>query len=310
MTFAFTDDQRELRNSARAYLDDTLPLERAAEIAESVEGWDPGSWDELGALGWLGATVPEEHGGAGLSFVEQAILLEELGHNLYSGPYFATVIALPSLRPEQQAEIAAGRARWSVEITGLVPDLRRVDWVVTAEGAASAEGETLDGIDPTRPLGRLAPGARHPLPNNLEAERVLAAAAAEAIGVATRALAIAVEYAKERLQFGKPIGTYQAVAHPLADSFSDIELARSLTYAAAWKLDNDPTNAPRAAAAAKACATEAAVTSCERAIQVLGGIGFTWEHPAHRFYKRALWLQAFAGYPAEHRAAVAAGLLG
>ena len=81
-------------------------------------------------------------------------------------------------------------------------------------------------------------------------------------------------------------------------------------YAAASKVDERPDEAARAAAAAKAFATEAAVTACQRAIQVFGGIGFTWEHAVHRFYKRALWLQAFAGYPAEHRATVAASLLG
>jgi alkylation response protein AidB-like acyl-CoA dehydrogenase len=310
MQFTFSDEQRELRDGAREYLRDALPLERVAEIADSERGWDPTSWAELAELGWLGATVPEDQGGAGLGFVEQAILLEELGYSLYAGPYLATVLALPALGPEQQAAVAEGETRWSVEVAGLVPELDRVDRVVTAEGAAAAEGETLVGIDPTRPLGKLRAGAREPLPGTIDAAHVLTALAAEALGVAEHALELAVEYAKERQQFGKPIGIYQAIAHPLADSFADIELARSLAYAAAWKLGEEPGDAPRAAAAAKAFATEAAVASCQRAIQVFGGIGFTWEHPIHRFYKRALWLQAFGGYPAEHRATVAASLLG
>ena len=253
--------------------------------------------------------MPEEQGGAGLGFVEQAILLEELGYGLYSGPYLATVLALPELGPEQQAAVAAGETRWSVEVDGLVPELDRVDWVATADGAAAAEGETLDSIDPTRPLGRLSEGAREHLPGELDSSHVLTALAAEALGVARRAHEIAVEYAKERQQFGKRIGVYQAIAHPLADSFGDIELARSLTWAAAWKLGEQPEEAPVAAAAAKAFAAEAAVASCQRAIQVLGGIGFTWEHPLHHFWKRSLWLQAFAGYPAAHRATVAVRLL-
>jgi alkylation response protein AidB-like acyl-CoA dehydrogenase len=309
MQFTFSDDQRELRDGAREYLRDALPLERAAEIADSETGWDPGSWAELAELGWLGASVPEEQGGAGLGFVEQAILLEELGWSLYAGPYLASVLALPALGPEEQAAVAEGKTRWSLEVAGLVPELGRVDRVATAEGAAAAEGEAVGGIDPTRPLGRLAAGPREPLPGAIDPTRVLAALAAEALGVAQRALELAVEYAKERQQFGKPIGIYQAIAYPLADTFGDVELARSLAYAAAWKLDHDPEDAPRAAAAAKTFATEAAVAACERAIQVFGGIGFTWEHPIHWFYKRALWLQAFAGYPAEHRATVAANLL-
>jgi alkylation response protein AidB-like acyl-CoA dehydrogenase len=307
--FMLSDDQRELRDGAREYLGDALPLERVAEIADSAEGWDPSSWADLAELGWLGATVGEDQGGAGLGYVEQAILLEELGYSLYSGPYLATVLALPALGPEQQAAVAAGTERWSVEVSGLVPELGRVDRVATAEGAAAAEGVTLESIDPTRPLGSLATGPREPLPGALDPALVLTAAAAEALGVARRALELIVEYVKERRQFGKLIGAYQAVSHPLADSFGEIELARSLTYAAAWKLQEQPDDAPVAAAAAKAFTTEAAVTVCQRAIQASGGIGFTWEHPLHRFYKRALWLQAFGGYPAEHRATVAASLL-
>ena len=113
------------------------------------------------------------------------------------------------------------------------------------------------------------------------------ATAAEALGVAQRALDLGVEHAKTRVQFGKPIGTYQAVSHPLAQTYTDVELARSLVYWAAWCVAEDDERAPLAAAAAKAFATEAAVAACERSIQVHGGIGFTWEHPLHRFYKRA-----------------------
>jgi alkylation response protein AidB-like acyl-CoA dehydrogenase len=311
MQFTFTDEQRELREGARDFLGDSLPLERVAELADSAAGWDPASWQELAELGWLGATVAEEQGGAGLGFVEQAILLEELGYSLYPGPYFATVVlALPALGPDDQAAVAAGEIRWSGEVAGLVPELGRVERVVTADGAAAAKGELLDTIDPTRPLGRLAAGERTPLRGRVDVARVHAAAAAEAVGIAQRALELTVAYAKERQQFGRPIGVYQAIAHPLADTFADVELARSLAYAAAWKIDEEPDEAPLAAASAKAFATEAAVAACQRGIQIHGGIGFTWEHPLHRFYKRALWLQAFGGYPAEQRAQVAQALLG
>ena len=295
MNFAFTDEQEQLRHEARAFL-------ASRERPE---------WRQLAELGWLGVSIPEELGGAGLGFLEEAVLFEELGRALYSGPYFATVgLALPALGDEQLARVAAGEERWSAEVNGLVPDLGSVDRVVTADGAAPAEGETLATMDETRPLGRLAAGGgRTPLPGALDRPRTLAALACEAVGVAQRALELGVEYANGRRQFGRPIGVYQAVSHKLADTYVETELARSLAYWAAWSVAQHDEQAPLAAAAAKAYAAEAAVAACERAIQVHGGIGFTWEHELHRYYKRAQWIESFWGFPVEHRAAVAAWIL-
>ena len=144
--------------------------------------------------------------------------------------------------------------------------------------------------------------------NGPELER-LASLALEAVGISAKALELAVEYAKTREQFGRPIGVYQAVSHPLADTFVETELARSLAYWAAWCVDEGEAEASVAVAAAKSYAGDVAVAACERSIQVHGGIGFTWEHVLHRYYKRALWIQAFGGYAREHRALVAAYLL-
>ena len=141
-----------------------------------------------------------------------------------------------------------------------------------------------------------------------EAER-LAALALEASGIAQRALELAVEQAKTREQFGRRIGVYQAVSHPLANTYVEAELARSLAYWAAWCVAEDDEQTVIAVAAAKSYAGDAAVAACERAIQVLGGIGFTWEHPLYTYYKRALWIQAHGGYSPEQRAKVAAWLL-
>src|SRR5262249_56007828 len=121
--------------------------------------------------------------------------------------------------------------------------------------------------------------------------RAFAALALEAVGVAARTLELATEHARSREQFGRPIGSYQAIAHRLADAYVETELARSLAYWAAWCLAEDDPQAPVAAAAAKAHAADAAVGVCERAIQTAGGTGFTWEHPLHRYYRRALWIQ-------------------
>ncbi len=174
---------------------------------------------------------------------------------------------------------------------------------VTGRTDVFGEGGEIETVDASRPLHRL-PDEAHETP------RLRAALAAEALGVAQRALDLGVEHAKTRVQFGKPIGTYQAVSHPLAQTYTDVELARSLVYWAAWCVAEEEERATVAAAAAKAFATEAAVAACERSIQAHGGIGFTWEHPLHRFYKRALWLEGFGRRPAELRLEVADSLLG
>jgi alkylation response protein AidB-like acyl-CoA dehydrogenase len=318
MDFSFTDVQQELRAQARSYLAQRCPPERVAELADSGEGWDPGSWRELAELGWLGVSVPEELGGAGLGFVEEAVLLEELGRALYPGPYFSTVgLALPALGNEELAQVAAGQTRWSASLEGsLVPDLGLVDRVVVVEDgearAMPARGEVLETTDSTRRLGRLEPEDGVPLtgdPSALRA-RALAALAVEAVGIAERALELGVEHAKMREQFGRPIGVYQAVSHRLADTYAETQLARSLAYWAAWCVAEGDAQAPVAASAAKSYAADAAVAACERSIQVLGGTGFTWEHPLHRYYKRAQWIESFAGFPAALRAQVAEALLG
>jgi alkylation response protein AidB-like acyl-CoA dehydrogenase len=138
--------------------------------------------------------------------------------------------------------------------------------------------------------------------------RALAALALEAVGVATKALELAIEHVKTRQQFGKPIGSYQAVSHQVADTYVETELARSLAYWAAWCVAEDDDQASVAVAAAKSAAAEAAAGACERAIQVHGGIGFTWEHPLHLYYKRAQWIDSFEGFGDAHRADVAASL--
>jgi alkylation response protein AidB-like acyl-CoA dehydrogenase len=140
--------------------------------------------------------------------------------------------------------------------------------------------------------------------------RAQAALAVEAVGLAQRALDLAKAHAAEREQFGKAIGSYQAVSHQVADTYMAVELARSLAYWAAWCVAESDPQAEVAAAAAKSFAAEAAVEACERSIQVHGGIGFTWEHILHRLYKRAQWIDGFDGFGRAHRETVATSLLG
>lgn len=223
---------------------------------------------------------------------------------------------------------------WRLSGTTLfVPDLSAASLVVVAAEAEDAPGlwvverdsegsrwSELPTVDATRRLGALvldeAPAKLVSGPG-IEAvallehirDRALAALAGEAVGLAGRALDMAVEHATTRKQFGRPVGSFQAVSHQLADAYVEVENARSLAYWAGWSVANAAEEASTAAAAAKGYAAEAAVRTCERAIQAHGGIGFTWDHPLHRFYRRALWITAFMGWPATQRARVAASLL-
>jgi alkylation response protein AidB-like acyl-CoA dehydrogenase len=190
----------------------------------------------------------------------------------------------------REARDALQNGGWSrEEIAGA--ELSFVDQAVLFEEAGRANvGESL--FDESRP----------------ENER-LAILALEAVGIGKKALDLGIEHAQNREQFGRKIGVYQAVSHQLADTFVETELARSLAYWAAWCVAEDDEQAPVAVAAAKSYAADAAVAACERSIQVHGGIGFTWEHVLHEYYKRALWIQAHGGYPRVQRAKIAAWLL-
>jgi alkylation response protein AidB-like acyl-CoA dehydrogenase len=302
--FSFTPEQDELRAQARSFL---------AGRAEP-------SWLELAELGWTGVSLAAELGGAGLGFLEEAVLFEEMGRALTHAPYWSTIaLVLPALPPDLQAEVAAGKASWTLALGPLVPDLDTADRVATIGGDSiweldGADREVLNTSDLTRPLGvvmggeagrRLAGSELLPMLRS----RSLAALSLEACGVGQRALELAVVHAGEREQFGRPIGAYQAVSHPLATTAMELELARSLAWWAAWCIALDDPQATLAAAAAKSYCAEAAVAACERSLQVHGGLGFTWEHALHRLYKRALWIQSWEASSAQLRSEVAAHLL-
>jgi len=262
-------------------------------------------------------------------------------------PTRATALAwpawLPAGAPAGPTAVATGAGGgWTV--TGVLPDVPDLGAaqqavVVAATGSGPGlflvepAGPTVDvrvlaTTDATRRVGRLTLDATPAAPLSLgpataglvEAmrRRGWAALALEAVGVAQRALDLAAEHAKVREQFGRAIGSYQAVSHRVADVYVRTELARSLAYRAAWcvataEQEPDAVTAAEvdvACASAKAAATEAAVFACEAAIQVLGGTGMTWDHVVHRYYKRALANESAAGSPAALRAVVAEHLLG
>jgi alkylation response protein AidB-like acyl-CoA dehydrogenase len=328
MDFAFSDEQDLLRASARDYLRDRLPADRLVALAESDEGWDPSMWKELADMGWLDPS---------LGLLEHAVIAEETGYALLPAPWFSTVaLTWPLLDDELRAAVATGEqsltlaTNATVEVSGgsltgtfsLVPDLASVTHVVVAaaDGFYVVEATpdvvvARSTVDRTRRLGELrlvsTPGrklAADPSALVDVRRRALALASCEAVGVAQKALDLAGDYTKTRQQFGRVIGTYQGVSHRVANIFVALQLGRSLAYWAAWAVSEADDQQDAAVAAAKAAATEGAVFACENAIQVHGGIGFTYEHILHRYYKRAQWLEAFEGYGREHRAAVAAAL--
>jgi alkylation response protein AidB-like acyl-CoA dehydrogenase len=317
----------------------------------------------MGELGWLGLSLPEEHGGSGLGMVETAILLDELGRAAYPGPYLPTLLAGHAILTAGSAAqkgrwlpaIAGGSARatlalmereldWDPAATATRAERRGTGWVLTGVKqfvpwpsvadvmvvpARGPEGLSLflvpasagklgismmTGIDLTTRLGQVtldgvrvdadallgSPGAAGPLLDDL-LRRGAVAAAAEMLGAARRCLDMAVSYAKVREQFGQPIGSFQAIRHKCAEMLLEVENGHSAVYYSAWALDAGAEDAVLAASVAKAYVNDAARKVCSEAIQVHGGIGFTWEYDLHLFFKRAKALEVQYGDADYHR---------
>ncbi len=327
MDFGFSDEQREIKSTAHDFLASRFTPERVRELAESGSPYDEGLWSEIRELGWPGIAIAEEHGGQGLGIVEAVILAEEMGYALAPSPWLENLCAgllIAAAGSGEQRErwlsgIASGEPRGAAALTPPGGE----DVVGAAEGAAvlvlndgagarlveagAAELERLDLVDATRAYHRVAAAGGDPLPGDASraADAAVVLLAAELVGVAQRALDMAVAYAKERQQFGRPIGAYQAVSHRLANMLWEVEEARSLAYYAAWCADDEPGSLALAASMAKARASDAACAVTHDAIQTFGGIGFTWEHDIHFFLKRA-WVSAqLLGSARQHRDRVA-----
>jgi len=328
MNFDLTDDQRSIQRAARDFLAARYKPEEIRRLAyETERGFTDEGWADICELGWPALLVDEGHGGLGLGVVELAVVQEELGAALAPSPFLSTVAAAALIADagsdEQRARwlpgLAAGEARGAVAVLRdgggwtAVPDADGADVVVVRDdgGWALAEGVTaapVRALDPTRRLWSVsAGGALDPLPGDgARARDVIAVAlGAESVGVALRTLEMAVAYAKEREQFGRPIGAYQAVSHACAQMLLEVEGARSVVLYAAWALDHEPASGPLAASMAKAYASDAGWRVPAAALQVHGGIGFTWEHDLHLWLKRGKANAYLWGDAREHRARVA-----
>ena len=371
MNFAFSEEQEELRRLTRKWLEEKSPSQVVRRLMESEEGFDPALWKEAAALGWQAMAIPEEYGGAGFGFLEQTVLLEEMGRTLHPSPYLATAVIAANMllaagnedqKQKYLPSLAAGDLTASLAFTEpnglweeagieataiktgtghvlsgtksfvldghtaglLIVAARTVDGVGLFIVDGSSPGLTrrrLETMDMTRKLAEVvldnvavdAEAALGPPGTGWTTiERILAKAvvalAAEQVGGAQKCLDMSVEYAKVRHQFGRPIGSFQAIKHKCADMLVQVESARSAAYYAAWAAAEDNDELPLVAPLAKSYCSEAFFFCAAENIQVHGGIGFTWEHDAHLYFKRAKSSELLFGEPAHHRAVLAARL--
>jgi alkylation response protein AidB-like acyl-CoA dehydrogenase len=367
VNFAFSDEQEQLRDAVRRFLEAKSPSAEVRRLMDTTDGYDPAVWKQMaGELGLQSLHLPEEHGGQGFTFVELGIVLEEMGRVLLCAPYFSSVVLAADAimnagTPAQQGELLAGIAsgetiaalaftepngRWDaagIEMVArgagedftldgtkmFVIDGHVASLIVVAarlEGSSGEEGISLFTVDAdaaglvrtplstmdqtrkqaklefagvvARPLGE--PGAGWAaLSKTLDQAAV--GLANEMVGGAQRVLDMAVEYAKVRVQFGRPIGSFQAIKHKCADMLLEVESGKSAAYYAAWAAAEDNDELPIAASLAKAYCSDAYFHAAAENIQIHGGIGFTWEHDAHLYFKRAKSSELLLGDATYHR---------
>ncbi|MEU6374457.1 acyl-CoA dehydrogenase family protein [Streptomyces sp. NPDC046909] len=277
MRFQLTDDQRALRDGVRGLLARRFDREALRAAVDAPGRLDRALWRELGEAGFFALRLPESDGGVGLGLPEAVLAFEEAGRVLLPGPLVATHLA---------AGVVSGAADGSVVVADVDGGL--VEWLDAADVVRGEAGGAvpLRSVDPLTPLHRVA-GRRMPGVSEADPVAVLLTAA-EQLGTATRACELAVQHARTREQFGRPIGAFQAVKHLCAQLLVRAEVARAAVYAAAVTAE------PVDIAAARLLADEAAVQGARDCLQVHGGMGFTWESEVHLLLKRA-WVRARRG---------------
>ncbi|MGZ4210754.1 MAG: acyl-CoA dehydrogenase family protein [Actinomycetota bacterium] len=346
MDFDLNDEQRDLRDAARRYLEREAPISYARAMLEDERGYRENVWKEMASLGWLALPLPAEYDGLDQGPIALSILLAEMGRVLTPGPYLSTVLAATAIADagtEDQKRrllprIAAG------ELTATIGMNERVDAqgdklygerrfvpggmfaeIVVTPGHTPDGGAALFIAEPTERVPIMyMDETRHVAHHRFDGapaeqlgesditsihrllDRAALAIAAESLGGAERVTEITVDYAKSRTQFGRPIGSFQAVKHRAADMLVDVESLRSAVYYAAWAQEREQPDAPLATSMAKAFAADAYRRVAQSGIQIHGGIGFTWEHDMHLYFKRAKANEVAFGDATFHRERVAA----
>jgi alkylation response protein AidB-like acyl-CoA dehydrogenase len=364
MKLLLNEEQRELRDTLRRFLEDHAPMRRVREVMGSPDAHDPALWRRMVEdLGLQGLTVPESHGGAGLGQVELSVVMEELGRALVPGPFLSSAVLATSTllalddedaRADLLPDLAAGRRiatlaviegrDWDPDAVAMRATLEDGGWRVSGSKTLVVDGCLADLVLVTARAGDepalfavegSAPGLSRAALKTLDLTRGMArldftgvparrlvsedaagalnrvldlatvALAGEQVGGLQRCLEMSVEYAGARAQFGRTIGSFQAVKHLCADMQVDMEQARSAARYAAWAADEAPEELPLAAGVAGAFCSDAFFRVAASTIQVHGGIGFTWEHDAHLYFRRAKSSQLLFGTPSERRARLA-----
>jgi len=343
MNFDFSDDLKLLKDEARKFLEDKSSPAVVRRVLEGPDGYDKALWSEMAAMGWTGASIPEELGGAGLGALGLCVLAEEIGRSLAPVPfastmYFATEALMAGGSAAQQKawlpRIAEGdvigtfalaegpgkatpkRVRTTFRngvlngeklpvADGMAADLavvvaqtdRGIGLVLADLSHAGVTRTHVETLDESRKQACLTfdnvPGEL--LAGGGDGERLLATIeqraaillAFEQVGGAQRCLEMARDYSLERYAFGRPIGSFQAIKHKLADVYVATELARSNAYYGAWALSKNAPQLPLAAATARVSGNEAFWLASKENIQVHGGMGFTWAFDCHLYYRRA-----------------------
>lgn len=324
MRFSFTEDQHTLAASLRAYLAKSCPPAAVRAVWDDGTGHSPALWRELAEMGVLGMLAPEAAGGMGGTDVDAVLLYEELGRACVPGPVLETMaIAAPALAATAWASaLSAGALVVTASIDGgpYVPHARAADLIllrVAVGGLVAVEREAaelryVDGIDGGRRLYSVFASSSAPVDADvsLAFDRGALAMAAYLIGLGEAMVSMGAVHARERHQFGKPIGVNQAVKHLLADSLQKIEFAKPAVYRAAWSISTDQPTRARDVSMAKCLASEAAYQASRGVMQVHGAMGYTWEQDLQLFMKKAWALMRAHGDATFHRRRVAGAVLG
>jgi alkylation response protein AidB-like acyl-CoA dehydrogenase len=337
MRFAFNEDELLFRTTVREFLEkECTPADVRAAWA-SASGWSADRWAKLASLGVTGLMVRESNGGLGLDELSLVGVLEEAGRACLPEPLVGTTavgaplleeIASDELRERWLGRVAAGRAVLGVGLAALP----YVDHAASADLLLLQRGDEVHAVPRERVTVVAQPaldGARRlgsvewdPLPDTeLVAGEPAAAAiecafdrgalatAAQLLGVSQRLIDFAVEHARSRVQFGQPIGSFQAVKHMLADALLKLEMARPVVYRAAYSVAGAVPERALDVSMAKAFASDAATLACRVALQTHGAIGYTWEHDLQLWMKRGWALAGAWGDAAWHRARVGGAVL-
>ena len=331
MHFDFTDDQHALAQAARDMFAGRFTTEHLRVCWDRRDGHDAEHWSELGAMGLLGLLVPEDHGGMGMTDVEAVLVLEQAGYAGVPEPLLDAIVAGPLLAAARNAELrdrwlprlATGDALVALQLDGgpFVVAADHADVLLTRldEDCVAVPGDRLRlerqvSMDHSRAVFSVEFDAADAVPLEAPVEavqaawdRAVASTAALMNGVSWRMFDMSLTYAKEREQFGRVIGSFQAIKHKLADMWTLVDTVRPTSWYAAYSLAKRLEDQAQAASVAKAAAGRVERQVNREALQCHGGIGFTWEHDLHLWMKRGVALEHSYGQAEVHEDRLAEG---